>query len=41
MGAVQICKKLGLSEEETIRNLTEEYSLEEEKVKQYMEGYSE
>ena len=39
MGAVQICKKLGLSEEEAIRNLEEEYSLGEKKAKRYIEEY--
>ena len=39
MGAVRICKKLGFSEEKTIRNLKEEYSLEEEEAKQYIEKY--
>ena len=39
MGAVRICKKLGFSEEKTIRNLKEEYSLEEEEAKKYMEEY--
>lgn len=39
IGAVRICKKLGLSEEEAIRNLEEEYSFEEEEAKRYIEEY--
>lgn len=38
-GTIRTCKKLGVSREETFQNLKEEFSLNEEEAKAYMEKY--
>lgn len=38
-GTIRTCKKLGVSREETFQSLKEEFSLNEEEAKAYMEKY--